>query len=182
MQNSTSTIIALFAAVVFAVVVPVVTLTTRSDNVTQENVKKIVEEFVTDVKNTGVLSDTKYEDLQHKLDGTGNKYVINIEIKRLDENPGKKLAQANYTKIGENVYYSEYTSQIENVLFPDDPEEVGKSHNINLKEGDIIYVSVSNENKTASQTAKGSLLKIDNEDEEVITASSSGMVNTNGAK
>ena len=43
MQNSTSTLVALFVAAVFIFIVPLVTLTTRNDNVVQENVKLIVE-------------------------------------------------------------------------------------------------------------------------------------------
>ena len=60
MQNSTSTIIALFLAGVFLFIVPLVTLTDRNDNVVQENVKLITEEFVTDIKNTGKLTKAKY--------------------------------------------------------------------------------------------------------------------------
>ena len=109
MQSSTSTIIALFVAAVFVFVVPLVTLTERNDNVVQENVKLIVEEFVTDIKNTGELTQAKYQDFQNRLSATGNEYNIEMEIQYLDENPGKKHEQSNYTKIGENVYHSEYT-------------------------------------------------------------------------
>ena len=42
MQNSTSTIIALFLAAILLFIVPLVTLTDRNDNVVQENVKMIV--------------------------------------------------------------------------------------------------------------------------------------------
>ena len=66
MQNSTSTIIAIFVAAVLLFVVPIVTLTTRNDNVTQENVKQIVEEFVTDIKNTGTLTTEKYQNFENK--------------------------------------------------------------------------------------------------------------------
>ena len=172
MQNSTSTIIAIFAAVVLVLVVPIVTLTQRNDDVASENVKKIVEEFVTDIKNTGELTTAKYQDFQNKLNATGNTYKIEMEIQHIDENPGQKVSQANYTKIGENVYWSEYTSQIEGSLNRD-----GK---ISLKEGDIVYVGVSNESSTAAQSAEKSLLNVSNEDEEVISASSSGMVTTDG--
>ena len=96
-----------------------------------------------------------------------------MEVKYLDENPGKKLTQANYTKIGENVYYSEYTSQILNKLD-------STSGKITLKEGDRIYVEVSNENSTAAQTIKSSFLSFSNEGEKVIKADSSGMVTVNG--
>ena len=173
MQNSTSTLVALFVAAVFIFIVPLVTLTTRNDNVVQENVKLIVEEFVTDVKNTGEITKEKYENFENKLLATGNTYNIDMEVKYLDENPGKKLTQANYTKIGENVYYSEYTSQILNKLD-------SASGKITLKEGDRIYVEVSNENSTAAQTIKSSFLSFSNEGEKVIKADSSGMVTVNG--
>lgn len=184
MQNTTSTIIALFVAAILLFIVPLMTLTERNDNVTQENVRLIVEEFVTDVKNTGVLTKSKYQDFENRLASTGNSYEIEMEIKHLDENPGKKTAQANYTKIGENVYYSEYTTQIlrqigiktnnnESVSLNDD--------SILLKEGDILYVGVKNDNSTAAQTLKGSFLGFSNSGEYVISTSSSGMVSVNGS-
>ena len=175
MQSSTSTIIALFAAAVFVFVVPLVTLTERNDNVVQENVKLIVEEFVTDIKNTGELTLAKYQDFQNKLSATGNEYNIEMEIQYLDENPGKKLEQSNYTKIGENVYYSEYTSQILDEL------NSRSSKKITLKEGDLIYVGVTNQNSTTAQTLKSSFLSFSNDGEYVISADSSGMVNVNGS-
>ena len=72
MQSSTTTIIALLIAGVLLFIVPVVTLTERSDNVTQEAVELIVEEFVTDVKNTGKLTRERYQQLEKDLDATGN--------------------------------------------------------------------------------------------------------------
>ena len=178
MQNSTSTIIALFVAAALVFVAPIITLTDRNDNVAQENVKLIVQEFVTDIKNTGKITTSKYQDFENRLAATGNSYNIEIEVQHLDENPGKKLTQANYTKIGENVYYSEYTSQILAQILSRDVTEQAML----LKEGDIVYVQVSNENSTAAQTLKGSLLNFSNEGEEVIKANSSGMVKTNGTK
>ena len=173
MQNSTSTIIAIFVAAVLLFVVPIVTLTTRNDNVTQENVKQILEEFVTDIKNTGTLTTEKYQNFENRLSATGNTYNIEMEIQHLDENPGKKLTQANYTKIGENVYYSEYTTQILDKILTN-------GSTITLKEGDMVYVGVSNENSTAAQNLKGSLLNFSNAGKEAVSAKSSGMVNVNG--
>ncbi len=173
MQSSTSTLIAIFVAAVLLFVVPLVTLTERNDNVVQENVKVIVEEFVTDIKNTGELTIEKYQDFENRLAATGNVYDIEMELQILDENPGKKTMQANYTKIGENVYYSEYTTQVLEKL---------NSGKITLKEGDLVYVGVANQNSTASQTLKSTFLSFANAGEEVITASSSGMVSVNGAK
>ena len=178
MQNTASTIIATFVAAVLLFIAPLVTLTSRNDNVTQENVKLIVDEFVTEVKNTGVLSKSSYQNFQNKLAATGNTYDIDIEVHHLDENPGKKTAQANYTKIGENVYYVDYTTQVLNKI------GIGNTtgNTMTLKEGDMIYVSVKNDNSTAAQTLKSSLFNYSNANEYVISASSSGMVTVNGQK
>ena len=50
------------------------------------------------------IGNGSYEEFEERLASTGNTYEIELEVKILDENPGKKAAQANYTKIGENVY------------------------------------------------------------------------------
>lgn len=177
MNSSTSTIIAIIMASVLLFIVPLVTLTERNDNVVQENIKVIVEDFVTDIKNTGVLTKEKFENFENKLSATGNVYDIEMEIQILDENPGKKTSQANYTKIGENVYYSEYTTQI--------LEKLGignnsKNSKIVLKEGDLVYVNVKNQNSTASQTIKSSFLSFTNSGQYAISANSSGMVKVKG--
>ena len=183
MQNSTSTILALVVAGVLIFIVPLITLTGRSDNVVQENVELIVEEFVTEVRNTGKLTRAQYQDLVNELDATGNTYDIEIEIQHLDENPGKKTAQANYTKIGENVYYSEFTTQVlKQIGIEIDEYPVGTSDTIILKEGDYISVDVKNENSTTAQTLKSSFIGFSNAGEYVISARSSGMVTVNGVK
>lgn len=183
MQNSTSTIIALFIAGILIFIVPLVTLTDRSDNVAQENVKQIVEEFVTEVRNTGKLTKAQFQDFENKLDATGNTYDIEIQIQVLDENPGKKTAQANYTKIGENVYYTQYTTQIlPQIGIKVDNQDVESKDTMLLKEGDIITVEVKNENSTAAQTLKSSFIGFSNAGEYSISASSSGMVTVNGVK
>jgi len=189
MQSSTSTIIAILVAGMLFFIVPLVNLTDRNDNVTQEKVRLIVEEFVTEIKNTGKLTRTKYQDFENKLDSTGNNtYDIEIQIQHLDENPGKKTSQVNYTKIGENVYYSEYTVQVlKRIGIKADKEEIAdeedflKNEIMQLKEGDIINVEVKNTNNTAAQTLKTSFLGVSSAGEYAIFASSSGMVTTNGA-
>lgn len=185
MQNSTSTIIVLFVAGVLLFIVPLMTLTGRSDNVAQENVKLIVEEFVTEVRNTGKITRAQYQEFKNELDSIGNNsFEVELEIKYLDENPGKKTAQANYTKIGENEYYSEYTTQILKKLgIKSDSEAVdSEDDTIILKEGDYIYVNVKNEDNTAAQTLKSSLMNFSSAGEYVISASSSGMVTVNGVR
>lgn len=185
MKNSASTIIALFTAAVLLFIVPLITLADRKDNVTQENVKLIVQEFVSEITSTGKLTRAQYQDFQNELYSTGdNVFEIDITIQHLDENPGKKSAQTNYTKIGENVYYSEYTSQVlKQIGIKVDNDSVNEDDNtILLKEGDIVYVDVRNENSTTAQTLKSSFLGFSNAGEYVIFANSSGMVTVNGAE
>ena len=111
--NSTvSVIIVIALGLVLLFLVPLVTLEERVDDVTQQDVQKIVESTVTEIANTGVLTRAQYQNLEDRLAATGKTYDIEVETKILDENPGKKLAQANYTKIGENVYVEYYTTQV----------------------------------------------------------------------
>lgn len=174
MKNSgASLILAVVIAGICVCIIPLVTLTVRNDNVVQENVKQIVSEFVTDVKNTGKITTTRYEEFENKLNATGNSYDIDMELKILDENPAKKTIQANYTKIGENVYYSKYKTQMLEELY-------GAKKQITLKEGDMFYVSVSNQNSTIGQTSTGSLFGFSNEGEKIIKADDSAMIRVNG--
>ena len=177
MQNSTSTVIALFVAAIFLFVVPLVTLTERNDNVVQENVKLIVEEFVTDIKNTGKLTNAKLQDFENRLAATGNTYDIEMEVKVLDENPGKKTTQASSTKIGENVYYSMYTSQILDTLSSSD----GTTKVLALKEGDMFSTSVRNTNTTLSQQLKNFFYTVAGNDTYTIAAEHGGYVTANGS-
>ena len=177
MQNTTTTVIAICTAAALLLVAPLVTLATRNDNVVQENVRLIVDEFVTDIQNTGTLTTAKYQDFENKLAATGNTYDIDIEIQHLDENPGKKTTQANYTKIGENVYYSDYTTQVLNQLNIGTTTGTGK---IILKEGDRIVVDVKNTNETQAQTLKSSFLSFSNAGQYVIQESGEGMIKVNG--
>lgn len=184
MQNIGTTIVVIVLLGVLIFIVPMVTLTDRVDNVTQENVDLIVQELVTDLTTTGVLTRAKYENFESELVSTGNVYDIEIEIQHLDENPGKKTAQANYTKIGENVYYSEYTTQIlKQIGIKVDNQSVELANDtITLKEGDFVIVKVTNQNSTTAQTLKSSFLNFSNADEDVISSQSSGMVTVNGVK
>ena len=143
-------------------------------NKIRKDVELLVNEFVTDVQNTGIISQAKYQSLENSLAATGNTYNVEMEVQHLDENPGKKTTQANYTKIGENVYYSEYTTQVLEQL------ESSTTGEISLKEGDRIVVNVKNTNTTQAQTLKGSLLSFTNAGQYTIAASSTGMIKVNG--
>ena len=95
----------------------------------------------------------------------------------MDENPGKKTTQAVATKIGENVYYSMYTSQIlDSISSKDDSTK----KILALKEGDIVSVSVKNTNTTLSQQLKSFFYSVTGNDTYTIAAEHAGIVTANG--
>lgn len=174
MQNTTTIIIALFLVATLVFIVPIITLSGRVDNVAQENVKIMTEEFVTNIQNTGKVTLTDYQNFETRLATTGNKYNIDMELQILDENPGKKVSQSNATKIGENVYYSKYTTQILNELTESNNET------ILLKKGDRVNVEVKNENQTLAQTLKSAFYRIAGNSNYSISASSAGLIAIDG--
>ena len=76
-------------------------------------------------------------------------------------------------KIGENAYYTVYTSQIE--------PQIDSNGAYYCKEGDIISVSVKNTNKTMSQTIRGVFYSISGGDVYSIAAQHSGVVTATGS-
>ena len=169
MNNDTlMIIIAIGVAAVLMFVFPLITMSDRVDDTAQVSLQSETAQFVQDITNKGQLTKEDYEKFQEKLPSQ-NTYRIEIEIWRIDENPGKKTTQTNSKKIGENVYYCEYTSQVENVLF----NGIGK---ITLKEGDMVVVRVKNTNTTMSQE----LSPLPTSDLSTLSAESSGMVTVNG--
>ena len=96
-----------------------------------------------------------------------------MQFKILDENPAKKTSQSTgVTVIGENVYYSVYTTQIE--------DKLGTDKQYLLKEGDIVLVSVKNRSATLAQTLRNVYYKVTGNDSYTIFASSAGTVTVNG--
>lgn len=178
-DSGASTVAALCVAGVLLFGVPLVTLTSRINTVTQEKSKLLVEEFVTEITNTGKLTKTNYEKLLSKLDATGKTYDIEMEVWHIDENPGKKTSQVQYTKIGENGYWIESTTQIlPQIGIRTTSQDTVNTENTEmlLKEGDKVYVKVKYEN---SNNVESSLLGYSN-DGEYATESSSGMVTVSG--
>lgn len=172
MGDSTITIIAIFLAAILMFVFPLMAMSDRADDVSQLSVQTITTEFVDNVRTTGRLTEANYSKYVEQLDSTGNTYEVELSAQILDENPGKKATQADTTKIGENVYYNVYTSQI--------LEELGE-HNIkSFKEGDIFSASAKNTNATISQQLKNAFYRVTGNDTYQISASHSGIVTVNG--
>lgn len=173
MSDTLVTVVAIMLAVFLLVVIPLQVTSQRVDTMSKLDVDTITSDFVDQIRTQGALTKDDYYNFKQTLTSTGNTYDVNLEFKILDENPGKKTTQTGRDKIGENVYYSVYTSQIENVL-----EENTKYA---LKEGDLITVTVRNINLTIGQQLKNFAYKVIGNDTYTISASKSGMVISNGA-
>ena len=101
-----------------------------------------------------------------------------IEIQKLDDNPGKKTVITEKDKIGENIYYSVFTSTIlyDNTL--------GIYKNTKgeflLNKGDYIIVNVKNTNVTLATQIKNFLFKIVGKDTHTIAASATALIINSG--
>ena len=149
MGDTLITVIAIVLAAVLMFVFPLMTMSDRTDDVSQLSVETATTDFVDDVRTTGKLTMDKYSKFVENISATGNSYDVEMELNVLDENPGKKTTQAEKTKIGENVYYTMYTSQILDTINPSN----GVTKTLALKEGDMFTASVKNTNSTLSQQA-----------------------------
>lgn len=178
MSDSLITIVAIFLAAILMFVFPLMSIAERSDDIAQLSAQTAVSEFVDTTRAAGKITIDDYSKMVSSLNATGNTFDIDIEVKVLDENVGKKSAWTNGTVIGENIYYSVYTSQIMNYL----SDTAGSSSGTYLmKEGDIISVSAKNNNKTLAQTIRGVFYSITGNGSYQIAAQASGLVSSNGS-
>lgn len=173
MGETLVTVTAIFLAAILMFVFPLMTVSERSDDISQLNVQTVTSQFVDNIKSTGKLTVNNYDNFVQALGATGNTYDVDMEFKILDDNPGGKDTGSGKDKIGENVYYSVYTSQIEDSLY-------GSAGQYTLKEGDIVSVNVKNTNTTISQMLRNFFYKLVGNDSYSVSASSSGMVTNTG--
>lgn len=176
MGDSFITIIAIFLAAILMFIFPLMAVSERTDDVSQLVTETATTDFVDNVRATGKLTLDAYDKFVSTLASTGNSYSIEMQAKILDENPGVKTTQAETTKIGENVYYTLYTSQLEEKLGIGS----GTANSVVLKEGDLFSVTVKNTNTTISQSLKNFLYKVAGNDTYQIAAQHAGMVTVNG--
>ena len=180
MSDTLITVVAILLAAVLMFIFPLLSVSERSDDISQLSVASATAEFVDNSRAIGKITMDNYTKLITTINATGNSYDVEMEIKVLDENIGKKSAWTQGTVIGENVYYSVYTSQIVEVL--EDREGTYKSNGVyTMKEGDIFSVSVKNTNKTLSQTIRGVFYSLSGSDVYSIMAQHSGVVTANGS-
>lgn len=177
MSDTLITIIAIFLAAILMFLFPLLSVAERGDDISQIAVQTATTQFVDDSRAIGKITMDNYTTLVTAINATGNSYDIEMEIKVLDENIGKKSAWTQGQVIGENVYYSIYTSQIVDVLTDEDGTGI-----YNMKEGDIFSATVKNTNKTMSQTIRGIFYSVTGDDTYSILAQHAGMVTATGSR
>lgn len=180
MSDTLITIVAILLAAILMFIFPLLSVSERGDDISQLSVASATAEFVDNSRSIGKITMENYTKLISTINATGNSYDVEMELKVLDENIGKKSAWTQGTVIGENVYYSVYTSQIVEVL--EDRDNIYHSNGVyTMKEGDIFSVSVKNTNKTLSQTIRGVFYSVSGSDVYSIAAQHSGVVTANGS-
>lgn len=173
MSDTLITVIAILLAAVLMFLFPLLSVSERSDDISQLSVATATAEFVDNSRAIGKITMDNYRTLIETINATGNSYDVEMEVKVLDENIGKKSAWTQGTVIGENVYYSVYTSQIVEVL-----ENKGI---YSMKEGDMFSCTVKNTNETLSQTIRSVFYSISTSDTYSILAQHSGICTANGS-
>ena len=173
MNDTVITIVAIFLGTILLFIFPLMSVSERSDDISQLTVQTATSEFATAVTTKGKISLTDYQKLISTLSATGNSYDVEMEVKILDENIGKKSAWTSGTVIGENSSYSIGTTSI--------VEEITQKGSYSLKEGDVFIVRVKNTNKTLAQTIRGAIYTVAGSDNYSVAAEASGMVQANGS-
>ncbi len=173
MGDSLITVVVIVLAAVLMFVFPLLTVSENSDSTAQLSVQNATTEFVENIRSTGKITMDAYDKYIQTINSTGNTFDVQMEVQVLDENPGVKTTQTNQTKIGENIYYTQYTTQVLN--------ELKSSNKKTLKEGDIVTVKALNTNTTIAQTLRNFLYRIAGNNTSSIAASHSGIVTSNGS-
>lgn len=171
MSDTVMTVIAIVGATIIMFMFPLMSTADRGDDIAQQAVQTATVEFVDNVRSTGKITTDKYDSFLATIAGTGNSFDVQMEAKILDENARKKVQQASSSKVGENEYYSEFTTQIENKL--------GTNGEYNFKEGDMFSVTVKNTNKTMSQILRNFFYQVTGNNTYNIVTQRSGVVNVN---
>lgn len=174
MDDILTSIIGIVIAAILMFIFPLITMSDRTDDVSQLTVDIATTEFVDDIRKSGKITPDRYSKYIENIGSTGNTYNVEIEVRILDENP-KRDAIKNGNDSGaknKNVYYSIYTSQIEDVLY--------NNKEYYLKEGDIITVSAKNTNQTIAQQLKNFFYTVVGKDTYIIASSHGGLVVATG--
>lgn len=182
MEDTVISIIAIISAAVIMFFAPTILIADRSDDISQLLVQTATAEFVNEVVKSGKITVENYQRFISSLQSSGNTYDVDVEVKILDETTSKIVTDVDNKKIGNNTYYSLFTSQIEDKLGISSLITTNNRYGqLILKQGDLISATVKNNSQTLSQSLKSFYFSATSGDLHIIAASSSGTININGS-
>ena len=173
MNDTLVTIIAIFIAAILMFVFPLMTIADRNDDVAQQAVQQKTVEFVDKERNVGSITQSDLSDYKEQIASLGHTFNVDMEVKKIDDNVGKKSTWTTSSVVGENVYYSVYTDTIESQVY-------GSSGKYTLKEGDIFSATETNTDVTIAQSLRNAFYAIAGKGTYQISGSHSGVVQNNG--
>lgn len=156
MSDTLMVVIGIFVAVILMFIFPLMSLSERTDDISQTVVQTAASEFVDKVSIAGKIKPSDYEAFAQTIAATGNTYEIEIEVQHLDENPGKKAVTTSGSLVGENVRYSTFTSEILDKMY----SENNAPKDYELKKGDNIIVTAKNTSRTMAQMLRTTFYKV----------------------
>ncbi len=164
-------VICIILGAIMMFVFPVLNMAGQNDKIAQQAVQTAVADYVSTISSTGVITPEATDKFIQTIYSTGNSYDVDYEIRVSDGNPSKKTTTVNSTKTGEQEYYSVFTNEVENTL--------EKNENYVLKKGDIVTVTVKNNNQTLFQTLQSAFYSTTS-DSYQIAAQQAAVVGTSG--
>lgn len=155
MGNTLSKFIAILLVLLLIYVFPVLNMFENQDYISRTVVLNEVTHFVDATRNLGYITPRMYEDLQIKLQATGNKYVIELTHEHLVIQPVylDVTDVTTFQETAQNTYENRYTSDILQVLYSNSPDT-----NYYFSSGDYFTMKVYNENVTIATRLKSIIL------------------------
>ena len=106
MGDTLITVIAIVLAAVLMFVFPLMTMSDRTDDVSQLSVETATTDFVDDVRTTGKLTMDKYSKFVENISATGNSYDVEMEPRK--ENNESWKNKNRWKCILYNVYFTNF--------------------------------------------------------------------------
>ena len=176
MSDTLMVVIGIFVAVILIFIFPLMSLSERTNDISQSLIQSATSEFADKVSISGQIKPSDYEAYVQTITATGNTFDVEIEVQHLDENPGKKSVLSATDLIGENVRYSTYTTEILEYMYEGESPKPYP-----LKKGDIVIISFKNTNKTPSESYRTTFYGTTGQGASELSGSASSMVVNTGA-
>lgn len=167
-------VVVTIGAAVLMFVIPMLTVSSTQDDISQVAVQSLVAEFVNKEATKGKVTLNDYNEFISKLYATGNTYSVELEHKIMTTNPNK----GSTDQLGENLYYTVYDSDIVDGTKGIKNASTGEYL---MKKGDYFICTVKNTNQTINSQLSTGIYSLVGKDTYSIAASDSAPVINTGS-